>query len=120
MGDPLTSREISTQTIEDGIDGDEEDDEDDEIDEDLEELEQDGTKNHDEIEISDHFRRRGNRRRKFKRDSGPYDNFTLPGAVSSSSSRNSPASTAEGHLLENSSKTKGFQKLLAAGPTSNV
>ena len=153
--DPLTSREISTQTIEDGIDGDDEDeetsdsssdilvldsssagsdagickkysceeyedDEDDEIDEDLEELEQDGTKNHDEIEISDHFRRRGNSRRKFKRDSGPYDNFTLPGAVSSSSSRNSPASTAEGHLLENSSKTKGFQKLLAAGPTSNV
>ena len=150
----ISQREISTQTLEDGIDGDDEDEEtsdsssdilvldsssansengckkyeyddedlDDEIDEDLddEEEEEDGTKNHDEIEISDHFRRRGNSRRKFKRDSGPYDNFTLPGAVSSSSSRNSPASsvTAEGHLSEN--KTKGFTKLLAAGPTSNV
>merc|ERR1712156_1300704 len=60
------------------------------------------TKNHDEIEISDHFTRRSNRRsgraifstghtsstqivkrsdQKHDRDSGPYDNFTLPGAV---------------------------------------
>ena len=155
-------REISTQTLEDGIDGDDEDeetsdsssdilvldssssnheheileDDDDEIDCCEDDIDCEVSKNHDEIEISDHFRRRGNshRRLKFKptpapvasvrhhqqpnRDSvSPYDNFTLPGAVNVSnsssaiSSRNSPS---EGQ------STAGFTKLLAAGPTSNV
>ena len=149
------TREISTQTLEDGIDGDDEDEETSDsssdilvldssssnheheiLEDDIEDLEDEEldcevSKNHDEIEISDHFRRRGNshRRLKFKpsvqhqhqsnRDSvSPYDNFTLPGAVSNSSSsvissRNSPSHT-EGQ------NPAGFQKLLAAGPTSNV
>ena len=109
------TREISTQTIEDGeCDGDDEDEDTSDgsssdilvLDSSSSEtaapaaaslsatskkyfVEQedellDGSKNHDEIEISDHFRRRGN---KFRTDSseeptaGPYDNFTLPGAV---------------------------------------
>lgn len=75
--------------LEDSLDEDENDDL---------ELADQATKNHDEIEISDHFTRQrsslrrntgprgtgkkfGNTKNEINRDSGPYDNFTLPGAV---------------------------------------
>merc|ERR1712051_433837 len=83
---------------EDEIDID--DDLEDSLDEDENDLElaDQATKNHDEIEISDHFTRQrsslrrntgprgtgkkfGNTKNEINRDSGPYDNFTLPGAV---------------------------------------
>lgn len=159
------TREISTQTIlgEDGVDGDDEDeastdsssdvivldssssegkkdprrrfDYDEDEDEDEDEEEADGSKNNDEIEISDHFRRRGNSRRKYgqmpaqKRDSGPYDNFVLPGAVlpppsSVSSSVDTPLSSPSPpqNNLESEEKLEpaSIKRLLAAGPTSNV
>jgi hypothetical protein len=103
----------------------------DDIDDDLLEEEEDGSQNHDEIEITDHFRRRGNSRRKF-RDSGPYDNFVLPGSVlppsSVSSSVDTPLSSASSPSPASSPRQPeqgrlepaSIKRLLAAGQTSNV
>ena len=107
------------------------------------EMNDDGSKNHDEIEISDHFCRRNNSRRNYvisNRHSGPYDNFVLPGAVlpppsSVSSSVETPLSSASSPsppalspnagrnpMTDNSEKLEpaSIKRLLAAGPTSNV
>ena len=90
---------------------DDDDDDDDEPEDELvaDDLNEDcGSKNNDEIEISDHFCRRNNSRRHYNnhhhhnnssRHSGPYDNFVLPGAVlpppsSVSSSVETPLSSA--------------------------
>ena len=115
----------------------------DEEEEDDPEVPDDGSKNHDEIEISDHFCRRNNSRRNYvisNRHSGPYDNFVLPGAVlpppsSVSSSVETPLSSASSPsppalspnagrnpMTDNSEKLEpaSIKRLLAAGPTSNV
>merc|ERR1712211_166507 len=103
----------------------------------------DASKNHDEIEISDHFCRRNNSRRNYhhhNRHSGPYDNSVLPGAVlpppsSVSSSVETPLSSASspsppalspnaGRNTNNVDNEKlepaSIKRLLATGPTSNV
>ena len=118
-------------------------DEEEEDDPEVPEMNDDGSKNHDEIEISDHFCLRNNSRRNYvisNRHSGPYDNFVLPGAVlpppsSVSSSVETPLSSASSPsppalspnagrnpMTDNSEKLEpaSIKRLLAAGPTSNV
>lgn len=96
--------------------------------------------NPDEIEISDHFCRRGNSRRKF-RDSGPYENYVPPPSVSDSletpvSSSPSPASSPRQDVKLKSAaaadlasdvvtaatrlEPSSIKRLLTAGQTSNV
>ena len=140
--DHETSREISTQTVEE--DGEEGDDEVSDSSSDILILDSSGeseghhaqvatraSKESDEIEISDHFRRNSMRLQKNKyRNSGPYENFvpptppTKPGSVSDSplSSVSTPASSPRmaGNGIDRELEPASIKRLLAAGQTTNV